>query len=276
MSLFEPVPEDDQDPLFHPPGTLEWSKQDRKQSGWSPVTLAFVALIFIAFAAAALLRLSGLGKDPPTAVCSHNLQQIGLALDTYRAAHGCFPPAYTLDAKGRPMHSWRALLLPYFKKGAISSKVLEGYDFALSWDSPHNQRLLNRAPDIYRCPADTVGAARTTTSYMAVLGADTLWPFEKPRPVAEVPRGLADTIAVVEVAGQDVPWLEPRDLSYEELTLKLNDSGADDPASEHAGVVNALFADGHVAPLNADVSPEELRKLLSVSDDGARTEPVAP
>src|SRR5262245_28362452 len=33
------------------------------------------------------------------------------ALREYHGVNGHFPPAYVVDSKGRPMHSWRVLLL---------------------------------------------------------------------------------------------------------------------------------------------------------------------
>src|SRR4051812_35222376 len=46
-------------------------------------------------------------------VCASNLRQIGLALDNYEQDQGVYPPARTFDANGRPLHSWRTLILPY-------------------------------------------------------------------------------------------------------------------------------------------------------------------
>ena len=47
------------------------------------------------------------------AQCKDNLKQIGLALQGYHDAFGCFPPAAIVDKQGRPMLSWRVAILPY-------------------------------------------------------------------------------------------------------------------------------------------------------------------
>ena len=47
------------------------------------------------------------------AQCKDNLRQIGLALQSYHDAFGCFPPAAIADKQGRPMLSWRVAILPY-------------------------------------------------------------------------------------------------------------------------------------------------------------------
>ncbi len=49
--------------------------------------------------------------------CASDLKQIALALHDYEQAYKALPPAYTVDVKGRPLHSWRTLILPYLDQG---------------------------------------------------------------------------------------------------------------------------------------------------------------
>ena len=53
-------------------------------------------------------------------MCRNKMQQIGIALQKYHDQHGSFPPAYTVDADGNPLHSWRTLILPYFGEPKLS------------------------------------------------------------------------------------------------------------------------------------------------------------
>ena len=48
--------------------------------------------------------------------CKSNLKQIALALQGYAQVHGALPPAYTTDADGKPLHSWRTLILPFMEE----------------------------------------------------------------------------------------------------------------------------------------------------------------
>src|SRR3989442_15398787 len=48
---------------------------------------------------------------------SHNIRQIGLAiLNYYDAYHNHLPPAVRKGADGRPLLSWRVLVLPYLEE----------------------------------------------------------------------------------------------------------------------------------------------------------------
>src|SRR5437762_9103935 len=78
--------------------------------------LEWIALVILALAGAILVfsqdnRSEGRFRPP----CKSNLRNIGIALYAYHEDYGCFPPAFSVNADGRPMHSWRALLVPYLR-----------------------------------------------------------------------------------------------------------------------------------------------------------------
>ena len=50
----------------------------------------------------------------------NNLKQIGLAMHNYHDAHRAFPPAYRAENSGRPLLSWRVLILPYLEQDACT------------------------------------------------------------------------------------------------------------------------------------------------------------
>lgn len=135
--------------------------------------------------------------------CQANLRAIGLALQAYHNDHGSFPPAFVADDRGRPIHSWRALLLPYLDEPDLA----RAYRLDEPWDGPHNARLAGRVPTAYRCPAhDEDGCS----GYAAIVGSGTAWPGPVGVSQLQITDGTA--ILVVELAG-GIPWLEPRDLS---------------------------------------------------------------
>jgi prepilin-type processing-associated H-X9-DG protein len=170
----------------------------------------------------------------------------------YQQTYRCYPPAYVADEDGKPMHSWRVLLLPLFGDPELTS-LYEQYDFDEPWDGPNNRRLAAQAPDIFRCPSDEGAAGQT--NYVAVVGEETIWPGARPVSYHEMLAGDGHlgTIAVVEATGLNINWLEPRDLPFEEAA----------PSSKHSSRINAAFCDGRVLPLPPDMKPETLRALLT-------------
>ncbi|HEY2839575.1 MAG TPA: DUF1559 domain-containing protein [Pirellulales bacterium] len=260
MSFFESKPEPEQDPLFLPPGTREWEKQERKDAGWSRATLAFVGLIFAAFIASAIVKGIGSAREAArTASCSCHLKQLGLALHTYHEDYGCFPPAYIVDSQGRKMHSWRALLLPY-----VGGDHLK-YDMNEPWDGPNNRKLWDQMPSTYRCPSDDTSPPNTT-SYVAVVGPNTMWPGAKSVSFKHFRDSSSNTIAVVEGKNLAVPWLEPRDLEEESLSLKINDSSTNTSlSSAHSEGVMVLLADGSAKFLRSTTDPQLLKALLTIA-----------
>src|SRR5262245_52729538 len=53
-------------------------------------------------------------RDAATRVqSSNNLKMIGIGMHNYHSNWGRFPPAVVYDGQGKPLYSWRVLLLPY-------------------------------------------------------------------------------------------------------------------------------------------------------------------
>jgi hypothetical protein len=72
---------------------------------------------------ALLLPSVGHGPEHPRrAQCGNHLKQIGLALQNYHDTYNSFPPAYIADANGKPMHSWRVLILPFMEQKPLYDK----------------------------------------------------------------------------------------------------------------------------------------------------------
>ncbi|MDY0165876.1 MAG: DUF1559 domain-containing protein [Thermoguttaceae bacterium] len=184
------------------------------------------------------------------AQCINNMKQIGLALHNYHDAYRCFPPAFIPDEDGRPMHSWRVLILPFLEE----QPLYEQYRFDEPWDSPHNRALADLMPSIYRCPSDRIDD-RVTTSYAMVVGPNAFSTGPGARRVDEFADGLSFTLAVVEMVGAGINWMEPRD---------WDTTGPDGPQSYHPGVFNVLHADGSVRSMAEQIDAEVLKALITL------------
>jgi hypothetical protein len=193
--------------------------------------------------------------------CSNHLKQIGLALQNYHDGYGTLPPAYVADAEGKPMHSWRVLILPYMEHKGLYTR----YNFNEPWNGPNNSRLHREVVHEFCCPSRSRQES-TETSYVAVVDPQTAWPREKAIGFSSVTDGNSNTILVVEMAKSGIHWMEPRDLQMAEIPIAVNQKGSRGISSEHANVALALFADGHTAALTYNTPAEIIRRLLTIAD----------
>ena len=193
--------------------------------------------------------------------CNNQLKQIGLALHSYAQKYACLPPAYVTDKGGKPMHSWRVLILPFMEQNSLYDQ----YDFNEPWDGPKNKPLLAKQPREYVCPDDTGAYYNHTTdrtSYVAIVGAKAAWHGDTPVKFSDLPRDLDRTVLVIEIANSGIGWTEPRDLSWDEVRKRINMSPGMAISPKHRiprdfftddspGIVWALRADGSVTQLPA-------------------------
>jgi hypothetical protein len=206
-----------------------------------------------------------LGQQTPAtklAACRNQLHDIALALQAYEADHGSLPPAVVTDAQGRPMHSWRILLLPYL--GADARSIYAQYRMNEPWDSPTNLMAAAQTPSAYRCPADT-SIVTAETSYVLVTGPGTLYDGLQPASTDRAAAGDGDdqTILVVEAHGAGIGWAEPRDLDIVQLARGVNATTQRAVRSGHVRCAMAVTVDGTVLQLPDTMSGTELRGLAT-------------
>lgn len=191
--------------------------------------------------------------------CRDNLKQIGIALYDYHEAYGSFPPAFTTDAEGRRLHSWRVLLLPYLDKRELYDQIR----LDEPWDSPHNASLAAGMPEVFRCPAD-LEAGELDTSYVMIVGPDTFADLPLPRSPSSIPDGAANTMIVAEMSDSAVHWMQPEDLRSDQMVLQVNAPVGEGIRSGHVGFgANALFCDGASYTLPESIEPKQLKALFT-------------
>jgi hypothetical protein len=201
-------------------------------------------------------------ESSPRSQCENNLKQIGLALHTYHDQYDCFPPAFVADAKGRPMHSWRVFLLPYLNQGPLYAQ----YRFDEPWDGPNNGKLADKLVAAYNCPSDKRGNgknAATMTSYVAVVGPETMWPEDSTTGIRDIKDGTTTTLMIVEVANSGIHWMEPRDLHVVQMAPTINPKSGQGISSPHAGGAQVLMGDGTVRFISEQLTAETIRALLT-------------
>ncbi|MFM8285123.1 MAG: DUF1559 domain-containing protein [Planctomycetaceae bacterium] len=186
--------------------------------------------------------------------CKNNLKQIALAMHNYHDVYGTFPPAVTYSADGKPMHSWRVLLLPFLGEAGLHGQ----YNMNEPWDSPANSQLLSQMPKVYACPSAPQSMGET--HYAVPVGAKTMFPPERGVSIREITDGTSNTIMVVETQGTKLNWMAPVD-----LTVSAGVPGAQPPvfSSLHMGGFHVSLADGAVRFLSSNMTSQMLESLLT-------------
>ncbi len=187
--------------------------------------------------------------------CKNNLKQIGLALHNYNEAYGCLPPAYIADESGKPMHSWRVLILPFLDAAPLYNQ----YDFSEPWDGPNNSRLLAQMPPVYACPSHP-GTGSYTTKYAGVFGENCVFHGAEPTKFADITDGTSNTIMVGESANANIPWMKPEDV---DVTVHPSLGDRDGFSSYHTGGAQFLLSDGSVRFLSLSLNPDVLKALFT-------------
>jgi hypothetical protein len=194
----------------------------------------------------------------------NNLKQIGLALHNYESKHGAYPPAYTVDAEGNPLHSWRVLILPYMEQQALYDAI----DLTKPWNDPANATAYNAVVETYRCPSDPTPDDERggLTNYLTVVTPESVIRTGHSLPHANV-AAPARTLLVIDVGPElATHWMSPVDLTEEQLRALDAESG---PA--HAGkIFLALHADGHARAMPLDSDPDLRSALSTASADDDR------
>ena len=225
------------------------------------------------------------------AACHYHMKQLAIALHSRVTKDGGLPQAIVKDEAGNPVHSWRISILPFMEEQLTFDK----YDWSQPWNSPKNAAVLNASIEVFVCPGDPpMQWNAPQTNYFAIVGSQTAWPEERGLALSEITDDSSSTILVLEVAGWEVPWGEPRDLTYDEAfnilihnpepSARFAGTPASGPVypvvhSHHGDVgyfykkkessrgVHAAFADGRVRFLPVPL-PDDMAKALLTAKAG--------
>jgi hypothetical protein len=192
-------------------------------------SVSAIPLILVALLIPAVQK----GREAATRAKSmSNLRQISLAMLMYHDTMGRFPPAVVYDRNGKPLYSWRVLLLPYLEE----NNLYRQFHLDEPWDSPHNKQLLASMPSEYADPGSTPPREPYATHYQLFVGPGAafesdprlgLQPFggagiapddlresSKPTRLVDIRDGTRSTFLIVEAA-DPVPWSQPGDIAYD-------------------------------------------------------------
>jgi len=181
-----------------------------------------------------------------------NLRLLALAMYDYKAVYSRFPAAAVYDKNGKPLLSWRVLVLPYIGQEALYKE----FHLDEPWDSDHNKKLLKKMPPLFAAGLDDEQSLKNhETHYQGFTGKGAFFDGEKGARAADFANDNSQTIMLVE-AKKAVPWTKPEDLPFDagKLVPKLG---------LFKGIFNAAFADGSVHSLPLTIKEEKLRALVT-------------
>jgi hypothetical protein len=241
-------------------GGREWALRGSRAANWGcGLTLGWAAVVFLG-SSVQLVR-----EASTRMVLQENLKLLALAMHTYHEAQGQFPPAALCDKGGRPLLSWRVLLLPYLDQGDLYQQ----FKLDEPWDSPHNLPLQEKMPSIYELPDGFRGSGEPhATIFQVFVGPGTAFEgCEGTNYKKDFPDGASNTLLII-TAEEAVPWTKPADLDYApgrplpalgvRLWLGTPNLFVSTPW------VGLAFADGHSQCLDGrQVSEKTLRALIT-------------
>ncbi len=207
---------------------------------------------------APLLQQAFGGKGAMTAAserarAQNNLKQIGLALHNYHDVYNGFPPAALVDKKGKPMLSWRVLILPFVEQDALYKE----FHLDEPWDSEHNKKVLEKhpMPPVFVLPGVTKEGEKTT-HFQVFVGNGALFDPIQTTKIQSVTDGTSNTVMVA-TAAKAVPWTKPDDIPFDPKAevkplLLMQGNGC-----------NIGMADGSVRFVSKSVSEEVLKAVIT-------------
>jgi hypothetical protein len=183
---------------------------------------------------------------------ANNLKQIAIAIHSYHDVYGNFPPAAVCDKTGKPMLSWRVLMLPYLDEG----KLFKEFKLDEPWDSEHNKKLIHRMPMVYGVPG-TTDHEKHQTHYRVFVRNGAAFDWLMGLKLTGITDGTSNTWLCV-TAAEPVIWTKPDELEF-------------DPDKDMSklvgkvvgGVFQAAYCDGSVRAMQKIPSKDVVNALIT-------------
>jgi hypothetical protein len=239
-------------PRFAPKRRLAKGAASAKEPfGW--IVAASVVLVLLGCLVFAIFRFGGqtiqqLSSNRSRNSSMRNLEKIADALNAYASEYGNYPPAVVTDARGKPLLSWRVLILPYLEE----NELFDSFNLKEDWTSQANMAAAYSMPSVFRHPDASQGFSAPESDYYLVVGANTLFPPSGPLSPKDILDSPTQTLLVVE--GDPTistgMWTEPIDLDFAKMSGQINGMRNDDPGKllEEGAAMATVDGRGHFLP----------------------------
>lgn len=204
------------------------SKAERTTRSRRPLLVVIAILLCLVFG----IAFSQIGDGTRrTKECENRGKTLAAAMFQYYKKHQQFPPAFTVDSRGNPLHSWRTLLLPYLNRNDLYERIR----LDEPWDSDFNRQFHSDMPAEFGC-SGTLFRRKNQTHWQVLVGPDTLFPGSVPRDISTLTRHSGDVCLFVE-STPPVHWMSPQDVAVDDVDRRLGGT--------HGNEFVAVFVDGN-------------------------------
>ncbi len=181
----------------------------RTKRGWMPAMIGSAIVAFCLFLSATAviylwpkmqqnIQRSAQGRD------IENMKALATALNAYSDRYGTYPPPVVFDISGKPLYSWRVLILPFMGYDDLYKQ----FDLKQRWDSVSNSSLHRAMPAGFASPNSPDAISSFETNYVLITGAGTLFPPSGPLSPKNIDK---PTLLLVETKNS-IQWCEPGDI----------------------------------------------------------------
>jgi prepilin-type N-terminal cleavage/methylation domain-containing protein/prepilin-type processing-associated H-X9-DG protein len=190
--------------------------------------------------------------------CCNNLKQMGLALQTYHAAFGTFPPG--LIGVSTPRTAWNTMMLAQMEQQAIHDL----YRFDRPFNHVDNKVATAYVIPAFLCPSTSrLKSDRTeqrasngmgAIDYGGIYGSKIFTPpngvlgYDLTISIVDITDGTSNTLLVGEDSGRGTsgggPWADGENIFH--VSVPINVAQVNELWSDHPGGVNTVFCDGSV------------------------------
>jgi hypothetical protein len=178
--------------------------------------------------------------------CKNYMKKLALGCYKYNDEHGHFPLAYSVDKQGKPLHSWRVLILPYIEEEELYKKIRLNEP----WDSEYNRQFHSRAPHIFQCPAHGFGtkAVPQGSFYSMVIETDSAPDNVLPKDL--LPNDCNPKDIMLAERKLPVNWMNPTDaFTLDDFAKGINVDSMGVSSNHQGGGVCCAMHDGSVLTL---------------------------